>query len=299
MQRILLFSLFTLFCLFSNAQIVDQIKDASDANTASRYEDDDDEDDSDDYGYDDDSDEGGGGSSCNGCAVLVDGILSIFFSGDEAEEESYEDEYYVAPEDPFEDARIAKEDSLIWEEEVPEEMSKEKATSWTWYGELELRSAFGSGFLIALPEVRAGYWIFSTNLRYNTLVEPGVNFLSSYRTVDWQILQLQAITSRNFNMRFGFGLLNERYSGNTFPEMAFEVKGMFLNGRVGIPGEVRYSWDSETKNPVRGELGIGGEYRLLEFFHADLYASAGYLYQQYYGSVNLNAFQVGLRFVFY
>src|SRR5258708_3105729 len=71
-----------------------------------------------------------------------------------------------------------------------------------------------STYYLFNPRIRGNWGLFSTDFRVNYLLEDDhTNGTHDLTTFDWQILQLNLITTRNFTARIGGGNLYERFGG--------------------------------------------------------------------------------------
>ena len=147
-----------------------------------------------------------------------------------------------------------------------------------------------SSYYIVHPRLRANWGLFSTDFRFNYLIEEGVDGVEYLRTDDWQILQLNVLSFNNATFRVGGGILHEDFSGGkTFPEWTVAFQLQNNNRRVG--GVVEY----RTSEP-RQEFSSHVQLRLVgtERFH--VYGTGGLVFQRYYHTINVWGMQTGLMF---
>ena len=150
-----------------------------------------------------------------------------------------------------------------------------------------------SSYYIVNPRMRANWGIFSTDFRLNYLIEEDFDGTKFIRTDDWQIIQLNVVTTRNVTFRIGGGTLHENFSGGkTFPEYTAGLH-LFANHEK-FGGITEYRW-SEPRLEWSGLV----HYRLFDTGHMHTFVTGGVAFQQYYRSVNVWGIQGGLMFRFY
>jgi hypothetical protein len=150
-----------------------------------------------------------------------------------------------------------------------------------------------SSYYIVQPRVRANWGLFSTDYRINYLIEDGIDGYKHIRTNDWQILELNLITTRDFIARIGGGVMQEKFEeSRAFPEWTFGFHYQPILHRWGGYAEYRGA-------EVRKELSSFAQYRLFDHHILHGFATAGLLYQRYYSSITTWGFQGGLMLRFY
>ncbi len=146
------------------------------------------------------------------------------------------------------------------------------------------------------PRVRGNWGIFSTDFRMNYLLEQvSDGTFVHVRTNDWQVLQLNLITSRYLTLRVGNGMMNEAFAGrNTFYEWSV-LLGIHNRVQTRMLGfEYRHARDFSTDSWPRLELSMQYLHSLLERGAFHTLFSAGLVYQNYYRTVPVFGFQFGL-----
>jgi hypothetical protein len=150
-----------------------------------------------------------------------------------------------------------------------------------------------ASYYIVNPRIRGNWGLFSTDFRVNYLIEEGIDGIKHIRTDDWQILQLNMVTTRNVIFRFGGGFLHEDFSGGkTFQEW---TAGFHINSndhRLG--GMTEYRW-SEPRKEWNGQV----QYKVLQTGHFHGYVTGGVVFQRYYQAVTVWGMQGGLMFRVY
>ncbi|HYC87195.1 MAG TPA: hypothetical protein VEB86_18315 [Chryseosolibacter sp.] len=150
-----------------------------------------------------------------------------------------------------------------------------------------------SGYYLVHPRARVNWGLFSSDFRFNYLIEEGIDEVVHIRTNDWQILQLNLVTTRNVVGRVGAGIMRESFSGNkTFGEWTGALQAHPHTTRLGGLFEYRGS-------EVRREVSAFGQYRVFERGAAHGFATGGAVYQKYYDRVTVWGIQGGLLFKFY
>jgi hypothetical protein len=145
-----------------------------------------------------------------------------------------------------------------------------------------------SNYYIIHPRIRGNWGLFSTDLRFNYIVEEGIDGVRSIRTTDWQVLELNLVTSPVVNFYVGGGIITESYEqSNTYTEFS---AALALNPRkwpIGFYTEYRFS---------EPRLEFSGQIRRVLFGSetVTLSVGAGAIWQQYYNTIHIWGFQAGL-----
>lgn len=144
-----------------------------------------------------------------------------------------------------------------------------------------------------VPRIRGNWGVFSTDFRYNKLVET-IDF-ETYTTLSWQIVQLNFTVPEFFHFRIGSGLLWEQYTDEAFNEHSagFTLKLADQNNVTDIEG--RACWDYETGQSVFYEINLRTGMRFIRNEHVWGYINAGLVYQSYYNN-GFFSLQGGLNF---
>jgi len=144
-----------------------------------------------------------------------------------------------------------------------------------------------SSYYIVNPRIRANWGLFSSDFRFNYLIEEGFEGTKHIRTDDWQILQLNFVTTRNVIARFGGGILHENYSGGkTFSEWTLGLHVQSNNQQIG--GMAEYRWSDP-----RNEWNAQGQFRIFQSRALNGYLTAGVVRQRYYDTVTVWGLQGG------
>ncbi len=166
---------------------------------------------------------------------------------------------------------------------------------------LELRLQTGlqpSNYYLALPRLRANWGLFSTDYRRSYLVE--YNPLGTTKDIswnDWQVLQLNIISTRHANFRIGAGIMNEVFnSRSTFPEYTMALGLTSRDKNINGEFEFRTASDLATASTPRWELNAHVNKKLFDRGLLHGYLTGGGVFQQYYGKINVWAFTAGLVF---
>jgi hypothetical protein len=147
-----------------------------------------------------------------------------------------------------------------------------------------------SAYYLLQPRVRGNWGLFSTDFRVNYLVEETIEGTKSLRTDDWQILQLNLITTKNVVARIGGGILHEDYSGGkTFAEWTAGLHVQSNTQHLG--GMVEYRW-SEPRDEWSAQI----QYRVFQTGSLNGYVTLGGVHQQYYSHINVWGVQGGFMF---
>lgn len=155
--------------------------------------------------------------------------------------------------------------------------------------ELMLQAAVQpSQYYVLNPRLRANWGIFSTDFRQNYLLEESIDGIKHLRTDEWQILELNVVSNRNFILRMGGGFIHEGFNeGADYAEWTTALTGFSNNRKYGGMTEFR------TSTP-RNEWSAQFHYRVLERGRFQGYVTAGGVFQRYYSSVSVWGLQTGL-----
>lgn len=150
-----------------------------------------------------------------------------------------------------------------------------------------------SSYYVLNPRIRGNWGLFSTDLRLNYLIEEAVEGPIHLRTTDWQIVQLNVVTTPHVNFRIGGGIMYEAYGYyDAHPE--FTLAFNLLPGMKRIGAGIEYR-DAEVRREVNGAV----HYDLGNSGRVHWYATLGGAFQRYYSSINVWGIQGGLGFKFY
>lgn len=145
-----------------------------------------------------------------------------------------------------------------------------------------------SSYYLINPRIRGNWGLFSTDFRFNYLIEESLEGTKSLRTDDWQIIQLNLVTTRYVGFRIGAGILHEAFGdGNTFGEgaaaLTFQTSGVKWAGIVEHRwSDPRREWNANIQKKIFGS-GV---------WHG--YASLGFSHQRYYNSIDVWGVQLGI-----
>lgn len=145
------------------------------------------------------------------------------------------------------------------------------------------------------PKFRATWGFLGTEYRFSSLVEPGSG---SYNTHDWQLLQLNLVSRREFWMRLGGGFMFEEFSQIYFQEYSLQNEVKFERKLTGN-FDFRFSYDDITKTYARVEAGTRLHYAFYQDQSTSLKLLFGMQYQSYFQTVNLYQLQTGIMVMFY
>jgi hypothetical protein len=144
-----------------------------------------------------------------------------------------------------------------------------------------------SSYYILHPRIRANWALFSTDFRFNYLVEEDIDGILFLKTNDWQILQVNYITTRSFTARIGGGFLQEAFGDEvSFFEWTTAFQYHPHASRLGCVAEYR-------KAEPRKEFSTYAQYKLFDKGSIHGFATGGIVYQRYYREVTTWGFQGG------
>jgi hypothetical protein len=152
-----------------------------------------------------------------------------------------------------------------------------------------------SSYYIIWPRIRANWGLFSTDFRMNYLIEDGIDGFEHIRTNDWQVIQINLVTSRYFTFRLGTGFMQEAFNTKrSFSESAFMVNIHAPDQSKLIGLEYRFAKDFETDATPRKEFSIQYQQEIFETGKLHGYATIGAVYQNYYSSIDVWGIQLGM-----
>lgn len=145
-----------------------------------------------------------------------------------------------------------------------------------------------STYYIVHPRFRANWGLFSTDFRFNYLIEEDIDGAKHIRTDDWQIVQMNIVTSRRLGFSIGYGFIHEAFNeGAFYPEWTAGLRARPTHAGWWIHGEFRLA-------EPRREMSANIHYPVLQGRRATLFAVAGGAFQEYYRTVNVWGLQGGL-----
>jgi hypothetical protein len=144
-----------------------------------------------------------------------------------------------------------------------------------------------SDYYVVQPRLRANWGLFSTDFRFSYLIEEEIDKVNFLRTTDWQILQLNLITTREVVFRVGGGVMQEAFNEHkSYPEWTAALHVLPQISRIGGAAEYR-------STEPRKEVSAYAMYRLFEHRSLHGFLTAGAAYQRYYQSISVWGFQGG------
>jgi hypothetical protein len=145
-----------------------------------------------------------------------------------------------------------------------------------------------SSYYVINPRIRGNWGIFSSDFRLNYILEEDIEGVKYLRTNDWQILQLNLITTKEVTVRVGGGVIYEAFGQrNNYPEWTAGVHIRPFGEKLG--GIVEYR-GSEARKEVNAHL----RYTFFERAKLHGYLTAGAVYQRYYSQINVWGMQGGI-----
>lgn len=148
---------------------------------------------------------------------------------------------------------------------------------------------------IVMPRIRGNWAMFSTDLRYYSLIEKHSTW-DFYKTLDWQVIQINPVILQNFILRLGTGFMYENYSQTFYNEHMLGFDLLFNKDQMMVNFEERWALDYNNNSTPRMETDIRFNYRVLETKSMDGYLMLGGQYQDYYSNVELWTTQLGFTF---
>ncbi len=144
-----------------------------------------------------------------------------------------------------------------------------------------------------LPGLRGNLGAFSTDFRFNVLTEYTNDFPNSFTSWEWLFLfNIEPVET--FKLSFGTGVQAERFSDSYFNEHYIGFKFGLANNKDYIDLDTRFSIDYETGAFPFFEAAVHFKKRIAELESAFMHITVGGVYQNYYQSNDIWAFQAGL-----
>lgn len=145
---------------------------------------------------------------------------------------------------------------------------------------------------IARPRVRGNWGIFSTDVRYNFLYDSP----TFYKTFDCQVLLFNLVLIKEFNLRIGTGFMYEEFSQTFFNEHSLKADIYMMGNKINPSFEFRIAKDYKTGATPRTEGSIKVNYKLFDVSNFSTIVNGGFIYQNYYNSIDLYIGQIGIGF---
>jgi hypothetical protein len=144
-----------------------------------------------------------------------------------------------------------------------------------------------SSYYIVHPRLRGNWGLFSTDFRMNYLLEEDIDGISYLRTSEWQVLQLNLVTTKDVTVRVGGGVIREIFgTKRSYPEWTGGVHIM-PHGKIGGVAEYR---GAEARKEINAHL----RYAFFEKGRLHGYLTAGAVFQRYYSQVDVWGLQGGM-----
>jgi len=157
-----------------------------------------------------------------------------------------------------------------------------------------------SSYYLFWPRIRANWGLFSTDFRMNYLIEEGVDGYEHIRTNDWQIIQLNLVTSKFVTFKVGTGIMQETFNAErTFSETAFLLFVHAPDQSRLLGFEYRFAKDFDTGSNPRWELSAQYQHEIFNKGALHGYATVGTVFQKYYNEIEVWGIQAGLVFKFF
>ncbi len=151
------------------------------------------------------------------------------------------------------------------------------------------------------PRIRANWGLFSTDFRMNYMMEKNdTGGFTSLRTSDWQVLQLNLITSRFITFRVGAGTMTEAFGANrqfTEVTLAFGIHAPDQSEVFFL--EYRDAFESGADVHARFEFSGQYQHQIFKTGGFRGYLTAGGAYQKYYNTIDFWGIEAGVLFRLY
>jgi len=146
-----------------------------------------------------------------------------------------------------------------------------------------------------LPSLRGNWGLFSTQIRLNRLQDR----TGFYKTLDWQILQLNLVARPMVGFRVGVGTMHEYETDQTHTEYFFGLDFHFNDRKINPVVEYRLAKDYGSDTTPRWEINTRVDYLVMTVGRFDINLMAGFVFQQYYSTIDFYFFQTGLNILLY
>jgi hypothetical protein len=154
-----------------------------------------------------------------------------------------------------------------------------------------------SRYYLYNPRIRGNWGLFSTDFRINYLLEENVLGTQDLSSIDWQVLQLNIVTTRNVIGRIGGGFMKENFGGRqSFFESTYGIFVQSNSKGIGASAEYRLAQDFVIGAIPRREVSAQFEKRLFSRGYWNTYLTLGGVSQRYYESISVWGVQAGLAF---
>ncbi|MFZ6014566.1 MAG: hypothetical protein ACOYXT_29775 [Bacteroidota bacterium] len=151
-----------------------------------------------------------------------------------------------------------------------------------------------SSYYILHPRVRFNWGLFSAEFRQNYLVEETIEGTKHLRMDEWQILQLNLVTTQKITLRVGGGMVFEAFG---------EPRKMYGEWTAAFhfrPESARLSYAFEYRGAeYRDEVSANVQYHIFDTGIVHGFVSAGVAYQNYYETIDVWGMQGGMIFRLY
>ncbi|MBU0488915.1 MAG: hypothetical protein KKA07_18725 [Bacteroidetes bacterium] len=127
------------------------------------------------------------------------------------------------------------------------------------------------------PRLKGNWALFSTELRYNYMIQDQ----SFFGTTDWQFI-LNPLITEFIDMGVGTGIMYETSSGEIFNESTAFMNGYINENRVTVGGEFRAALDYTSASVPRMEANFRVGYLVLNTPNFYGWLTTGFSYQEYY-----------------
>ncbi|MEA2041115.1 MAG: hypothetical protein U9N85_00995 [Bacteroidota bacterium] len=145
-------------------------------------------------------------------------------------------------------------------------------------------------YLVGMPRIRANYGAFSGDISMDYRTTTDDFTTSSYKVVH-ALAEFNIIPSNSFKLAIGQGVLYDLDSEGLFHESFLGFEGAFMDKAYTANLEGRFVYDYVNAVPVFWSAELKGGYRILNYSHAQIYANAGFSFQD-----RNNDFQLVLPF---
>jgi hypothetical protein len=159
--------------------------------------------------------------------------------------------------------------------------------------------ADGQGTLDIQQRLNWTWGIWGTDLKLNYLNEFEEGTMKSYKTIHWQILQMNMYVAESMNLRFGAGTIYDTYAGKSYTEYLGSMTFYMNDNKLKTTIEGTTPSRDYSNSTVFSEVNVFCEAQIISTEHLNGYFMVGGMYQNYYDVAQKQMLQAGLSFMIY
>lgn len=149
---------------------------------------------------------------------------------------------------------------------------------------------YNSNATLILPSLRVNHGLFASEARFQYTSDVTDNL----SVIDWQVLMLRFPIS-NIKLEYGIGFSHVFSPSKTYLEQSVGLDWCFLQRKVTLQGQYRWSPHSVLGHRYRQEAGFSVDYEMARLDRLRFCPLAGFSYQNYFDSNSFRFYRLGLR----